>query len=263
MKMMTQFKDVHELLKTLVSRANSILDTDLIGIYVYGSLVWGDFNHEHSDVDVMMVTKKEISSEQFQNLEDMHNALIAQFPTWHDRIEIAYVPIYLLKNFKHSTGKISVISPGEPFNIKEAGKDWLINYYLIQNNSLTLYGPKPQDIIEPISDTEFLHNVKAQAIEWKEWIEHTKDSIGYQYYAVLTICRAFYVLNIGKQPSKKVAGKWMLEKFPKWHDLIKSALSFHDEVRIISQQEAHANYTRVYNFVNEIIDLVQKNYGEY
>lgn len=255
-------QDVNELLKTLVSMANSILDTDLIGIYVYGSLVWGDFNHEHSDVDVMMAIRKEISSEQFQNLEEMHTALIVQFPAWHDRIEIAYVSIDLLKHFKHSTGKIAVISPGEPFNIKEAGKDWLINYYLIQNNSITLYGPKPQDIIEPISDIEFLHNVKAQAIEWKEWVVHTKDSIGFQYYAVLTICRAFYVLNIGKQPSKKVAGKWMLEKFPKWHDLIVNALSFHDGICIINQDEAHANYAQVYDFVNEIIDLIQNDDGQ-
>jgi predicted nucleotidyltransferase len=263
MKMMTQFKDVNELLKTLVSKASSILDTDLIGIYVYGSLIWGDFNREHSDVDVMIAIRREMNAEQFKSLEGMHNELIVQFPAWNDRIEIAYVPIYLLKHFKHSTGKIAVISPGEPFNIKEAGKDWLINYYLIQNNSITLYGPKPKDIIEPISKIEFIHNVKEQAIEWKEWVGHTKDSIGYQYYAVLTICRAYYVLNIGKQPSKMVAGKWMLEKFPKWHDLIESALSFHDGVHIINPQEAHANYTKVYNFVTEIIDLIQKNYGEY
>jgi hypothetical protein len=37
----------------------------------------------------------------------------------------------------------------------------------------------------------------------------------------------------------------------------------HDKVRIINQQKAHANHIQAYNFVNEIIDLIQKDYGGY
>lgn len=258
----TQFKDVNEVLETLVSSERGIFGADLVGIYVYGSLIWGDFNCERSDIDILVAIKNEVSHAQFENLEIMHSELISQFPAWHDRLDIAYVSLYLLKNFKNATGKIAVISPGEDFNSKEAGRDWLVNYYLVQNNSITLYGPKPDTIIEPISEIEFINNVKDQAMEWKNLVTHTKDSIGFQYYAVLTLCRVFYVLSIGKQASKLVAGTWMLERFPKWYDLIARALSFQEYPHTTNYKEVSSNYIQVRSFVNEIVGLIQKKQYE-
>lgn len=257
------FKDVNNLLEIIVSEAEGILGEDVIGIYLYGSLVWGGFNRARSDIDLLVVLKTDVSDEQFQHLDQMHRGLSIKFPTWNDRIEIAYVSLYNLNHSKTAIGKIAVISPGEPFNIKNVGKEWLINYYLIQTKSIVLLGVDPKTIIEPISKEEFIANVKEQTIEWRDWIGQTKRSIGYQYYAVLTICRAFYVLNLGKQPSKYTAAKWMLKQFPQWKELIERALLSlaQNHTDITGVHDPQLTYKNVYTFVNEVIDLIEHENG--
>jgi predicted nucleotidyltransferase len=254
------FKDINDLLLTLVSKVSITLSDNLIGIYVYGSLVEGDFNYERSDIDLLVAVKEDITDEQFFCLDKMHGEIVDQYPAWYDRIEIAYVSLSNLKYFKTTLGKIAVISPGEPFNIKDAGKDWLINYYLIQCKSIILYGPNPQTIIEPIAKDEFIASVKEQALEWKNRIVETKNSVGHQHYAVLTLCRAFYTLTFGKQPSKLMAGTWMFGKSEKWKDLIDRSLLSLSQVasRLTKNNDPQVTYFEVYDFVNEILELIDK-----
>jgi predicted nucleotidyltransferase len=253
----TQFDDINHLLEESVSGLKNILSDNLIGIYLYGSLVWGDFDHAASDIDILVALKDDITNENFKELDKFHALLVKHSPFWNDRIEVAYISLNVLKNFKSQVGKVAVISPGEPFNIKKPGKDWLVNYYLLQNSSIILYGPDPKLIIAPISKAEFICYVKDQALEWKNWIVHTKNSVGYQYYAVLTICRALYVVHNGEQVSKLKAGEWMIKKFPKWKDLINRAIT-RNQVNIVEEYEAHSIYKEVHAFVNDIIDLIIK-----
>ena len=117
-----------------------------------------------------------------------------------------------------------------------------------------MLGPNPKSIIELITKDDFLKTVKQQALEWREWISHTKDSVAYQYYAVLTLCRAFYVLQNGEQTSKIKAGKWMVHQHPKWAPLINKAIS-KNHAKI---EATDLNYQEVYNFTNEIISLIEK-----
>ena len=68
----------------------------------------------------------------------MHYDFVATNQKWDDRIEIAYLAVIALKTYRSHVSQIAVISPGEPFHVKEAGKDWLINWcvvraWLIQN----------------------------------------------------------------------------------------------------------------------------------
>ncbi len=255
----TPFEDVNHLLEELASGLKNRLNDLLVGIYVYGSLVWGDFNHDSSDIDIIVALKTDLTNDYFKELDKFHALLVKHFPAWHDRIEIAYISLNVLKHFKHQVGKVAVISPSEPFNIKNAGKDWLINYYLLQNSSIILFGPEPKSIIDSVSKNEFICNVKEQAITWKDWVTQTKTSVGYQYYAVLTICRAYYVLNHGEQVSKLKAGTWMLEEFPAWKNLIEKAMSRNQTDRD-SKHDAHSTYPEVYAFVNEVIDMIEKKF---
>jgi hypothetical protein len=53
----------------------------------------------------------------------------------------------------------SLVSPGEPFHFKAAGKDWLINWYMVREADVTLCGPPPRAVIPKISQSEFVEAV--------------------------------------------------------------------------------------------------------
>lgn len=256
-KLNTEFRVVHHLLNDFLSGVQSILKENLLGVYVYGSAVWGDFDEKTSDIDVFVALNQEITSEEFAALDGLHANLVQHFPAWNDRIEVAYASYRMLQHFKTEPGKIAVISPGEPFHIKNAGTDWLINYYLLQRNSFILYGPSAKLIIATVSNSEFIEHIKKQAIEWQDWIVHTRDSLGYQYYAVLTLCRALYVLHHKEQGSKLKAGDWAKNQFPKWQALIQRALT-KAELNNASDILTKETYQEVTAFVDEMVRNIQE-----
>ena len=55
----------------LFSRVKEIVDDQFVGMYLFGSLANGDFD-QHSDIDVLVVTKDEISTDVFSSLQAMH-----------------------------------------------------------------------------------------------------------------------------------------------------------------------------------------------
>ena len=104
------------------------LGDTLVGCYLYGSAVWGDFDEDISDIDLLVVLTHDVGDDLFAQLDTWHQLLEVRFPAWAGRIEIAYISTTALQTFRSHNSPIAVISPGEPFNIKEAGIDWLINW---------------------------------------------------------------------------------------------------------------------------------------
>src|SRR3712207_2269106 len=125
----TPYADIDEILHTLRSQIQQTLGEQLVGLYLYGSLVTGDFDPDISDIDLLAVTRAQIDDPEFERLDVMHTAFVAGHPVWNDRIEIAYLSQPALETFRSQSSPIAIISPGEPFHFKEAGKDWLINWW--------------------------------------------------------------------------------------------------------------------------------------
>jgi len=221
----TFYDDIDELLKDLRHRMQQILDEKLLGLYLYGSLVSGDFVMEISDIDLLAVTSSVIDNSEFEKLQRMHSEFTTDNPNWSNRIEIQYVSINALETFKTQTSKIANISPGEPFHFIEAGKDWLMNWYFVQEYGVTLFGPAPTTFIEPIAKEEYLEAVREQGQSYGEWIKH-KQKRNDQSYVILTLCRALYTLENGEQVSKKQAALWAQKHLPQWASLIQNALAW-------------------------------------
>ena len=114
----------------------------------------------------------DLDEREFAELQQMHNDVVAERPRWNDRIEIAYLSIGALQTFRTQASQIAIISPGEPFHLKQAGNDWLINWWVVRERGVALFGPEPAAIIDPISRAEFLQAVQRQAQDWREWVYH-------------------------------------------------------------------------------------------
>jgi predicted nucleotidyltransferase len=219
----TAYAEIDDLLDDLLARMQAVLNEKLVGVYLYGSLVWGDFDRESSDIDLVVATATDIDAQEFRDLDALQLGLIDKYAHWDGRIEIAYVSTAALQTFKSHIYKLAVISPGEPFNIKESDPGWLMNWYMVQEQGRTLFGPAPATLIDPISTQEFIQTVKQHAARWGEWIydSHSRPA---QAYAILTMCRALYTCTHGVQVSKRQAAEWAAQELPEWSHLIQSAL---------------------------------------
>lgn len=217
--------EINELLTSLFSQIRQVLGDHLVGLYLYGSLVAGDFDAEVSDIDLLAVTTDDISEKEFYRLHAMHDDFAAQHPSWDDRIEVAYLSVAGLRTFRTQNSSIAVISPGEPFHIKEAGADWLVNWWVVRERGVTLYGPPAWEVIDPIATDEFLQTVQDHALLWPLWVHDMREPKA-QAYAVLTMCRALYALEFGDQPSKQRAAHWVQSRWPQWAALIQQALAW-------------------------------------
>ncbi len=221
----TPYPEIDGVLEALLDQAQEILDANLSGLYLYGSLVTGDFDVEISDIDLLAVTMVDVDAQEFEQLDQMHHRLVTAYPAWKGRIEVQYVAARALQTFKTQRYQMAAISPGEPFNIKEAGMDWLINWYVVRESGHVLFGPAPQTIIPAISKEEFLQAVLNHARYWLEWTKQPQDQRG-QSYAILTMCRAWYASCQGEQVSKKKAITWVQQQFPQWASLVQNAFAW-------------------------------------
>ena len=220
----TPYANINALLETLLSGMQSILGEKLVAVYLYGSLVTGDFDTETSDIDLLTATKSDIDDKEFDALHTMHTDFASKHKEWEGRIEVAYLSVTALKTYKTQSSKIAVISPGEPFHIKDAGIDWLINWYTVREKGITLFGPPPETLIAPIAKEEYIHAAREHAQKRREWMLHISKGRPSQAYAILTMCRAMYTLEKGEITSKKQAARWAEKEFPAWSPLIQNAL---------------------------------------
>ena len=254
----TSHPHVNAILATLLSEMQRILGDKLVGLYLYGSLVVGDFENESSDIDLLAATSVDIEDRDFDALKQMHDDFARHHQEWEGRIEVQYLSVAALRIFKAQTHKMAVISPGEPFHVIEAGKHYTPNWYVVQEQGATLFGPSPRTLIDPISKEEFVDAIREHARQWRQWVQDTGKGAGSQAYAILTMCRALYTCTYGEQVSKKRAALWARHYLPEWAPLIATALRWRATWR-----EAHAGaeaaFPETLRFVHFVIDRIARD----
>jgi hypothetical protein len=252
----TPYADVNQLLEILLSGIHKILGEKLIGLYLYGSLVIGDFDPNISDIDLVAALSPDIDDQEFGALQKMHDDFAKKYKEWNDRIEVCYISVVALQSVRSHTSQIANISPGEPFHRRESSIEWLTDWYVVREKGITLFGPSPKTVIEPISMDEFVRSVQANANAWRIWINdmHNRKS---QAYAILTLCRALYTYKNGEQVSKKQAAVWAKQEFPEWSKLIQNALLWREAWRV-ENIDHDATFPEILRFVHFAISQFKK-----
>lgn len=208
-------------LDALMARIEETLGADgLSGAYLYGSLASGDYIEGTSDLDVLAVLARPLERETLARVGQMHIAFEEDFPVWRDRIEVQYVPKDALQRFKSEEMAIAVISPGEPFHAIRAGIDWTQNWYDIQENGRALRGPGPATFIPRITTDEFVASIRTYVAEHEQRALTMPVRRGTQAYAILTMCRAAFTCETGRQISKGAAAAWARSEMPAHASLI-------------------------------------------
>jgi hypothetical protein len=196
---------------------------ELVGLYLYGSVVTGGFDPEASDIDLVAVTKTDASSLNISRLRRVHADLVALNPNWADRIEVVYVGEATLRSFRDG-GPLAVISPGEPLHVVEGADLYLQNWYLVRLTSVALIGPAREEVFPAISSDEFVAAVARYAGEVSRR-SVASMSPGMRAYTVLTMCRALRTVSTHAPSSKKDGAESCRQRHPEWAPLIDAALA--------------------------------------
>jgi hypothetical protein len=208
-------------LAALVSEIQGVLGDDLVGLYLYGSAVTGGFDAAVSDLDLVAVTAHEIDEIDLSGLERMHDRFADQNPGWRSRIEVVYIGRATLASFRTSDGPLAVISPGEPFHVRDdRAAAWLQNWYLVREIGKTFHGPPPTEVVPRIEWAEFVAATRRYASEVQ-----SRNGPGTLAYTILTLCRALYAVRMQSHGSKQEAAAWAREQMPEWAWLIDAALA--------------------------------------
>lgn len=96
----TPYPHINELLERLLSQMQKILGKKLIGLYLYGSLVLGDFDADISDIDLVAALSSDIDEREFEALQKMHIAFAHAHKEWDDRIEVCYISVAALNSVR-------------------------------------------------------------------------------------------------------------------------------------------------------------------
>ena len=138
------------LVEELKTGLGSALGSELVAVYLYGSSVSGGFDEDVSDIDLLVVTAQDLNEMDQGRIEALHARIVERHPEWDDRLELVYVGRETLAHFR-AGGTIGVISPGEPFHIRDGIELWLQNFYLVRETGMTLTGPMPSATVPEIS----------------------------------------------------------------------------------------------------------------
>lgn len=223
----TPYQDINAVLQQLSTGIEQILNNDLVGLYLFGSLAYGDFNEGSSDIDLVAIVKKPLGTHQLHSIKFLHETVGESHKKWHGRIECSYTPIYMLANTLPPQEPRPYYGAGIFYANADYGNEWIINNYLLRDSSIPLLGPNFTTLIPPIDIREVQKAcIRDLFQEWEpkiydlEWL----DNSHYQSYLVLNLCRILYTVYCGKTGTKKISAKWVKEIFaPQWTTLITAA----------------------------------------
>lgn len=226
----TPYPEVNEILNLLLRDAYDVLGKQFVGMYLYGSLSSGDFNPVSSDIDFLIVTADMLDEKTIEDLESMHQRIWNTGLKWALKLEGSYLPQGHLPRYEKTDTVYPTVNEGK-FYLGQHDNDWIIQRHIIREQGLTLAGPDPKSLIDPVSPEDirgavmgFLNGWWFLMLDELPWLENRGNE--YHAYAILTMCRSLHALEHGTIVSKPEAARWAQQEFNgRWQQTIEQALT--------------------------------------
>lgn len=252
---MTPYQDINEILLYISNGIKNIAGENLIGLYLFGSLAYGDFNPGSSDIDLVAIVNQPLNHDELKLIKNLHKQVEERDQKWKNRLECSYTPIDMLKSILPPKNPRPYYGSGIFYDEAPYGNEWIINNYLLYEHGISLMGPDFKELIKPIDIIEVQKAcIRDLFQEWKpkitdlEWL----DNSHYQSYFVMNLCRILYTVIGGTTGTKKIAAEWVKNKFgPPWSNLIETAESWKYGKEMLLKNEA-------IDFIKFVIDKIKQ-----
>lgn len=237
---------VQPLLHSLRGAFEQALGDGLTGLYVHGSLAFGCFSWERSDVDLIAVANRPLTQTQKLGLLDALARLLPESPP--KGLEMSVVLETACKPFFYPTPYELHFSNdwlsryrADPLALCDtAGKtdiDLAAHFTVLRAVGYALCGAAVEDVFAPVPPACYWDSITADVAD-------ARTAIWENYpYTVLNLCRVLAYARTGRVLSKQSGGEWALDALaPRWHIVVRSALSAytHGQPVCIDEKESAA-----------------------
>lgn len=197
-------------IETMTRRIVEILESCSPSIYLYGSVVLDDFKFGWSDIDLLVLTEREISEIQARQLVNLRQTLLEEHP--ENRYYRLFEGGMLTRSACLANKADRVVywgTSGERITTQYALDVFSLCELL--DSGVLLYG---KDIRNCFSHPSF-DALKAGVQRHYETIRKYAGTSGRSFYTygwLLDISRCLYTLRTGKIIAKTAAGEWALKE---------------------------------------------------
>jgi len=248
-------QELSVLLSQMACDFPSLLEGNLTGIYLWGSLTYDGFDERCSDVDVIVVTNRDVNEQEFSALDDWFTSQLTK-NFWTSKLDMRFV---IDGEFLNNTSRCVGYHFGK---LTRHGSDANpIIWINIKGSGITLWG-KPAPEIAPLVSDKALSDALILELEYlKEDLAANAGDVSdlaffHNAYAVLTACRIFYTASKRALVSKDTASNFALRNLPeKWHGVILTAKE--NRIKGTGSKTAQLE-TNAMDFVHLIEDRVKE-----
>lgn len=264
----TPYPGLNDVLQDLVDSLQSILSGNFVGAYLQGSFAVSDFDI-HSDVDFIVVIEEELSDEQVGALQVMHERIYGLDSPWAQHLEGSYFPEKILRDHSQRGKKLWYLDHGARSLIRSDHCNTLVVRWVIREKGVTLVGPPPETLVDPISANmlrlEIMEVITGWGREILDVAHRRYNNRFYQGYIVLNFCRMLHDLHTGVIGSKRAGAEWAKAHLdPSWSGLIDRAWSCRPNPAVSVRQPADpADFASTLEFVHYAINYAMEKSNRY
>ncbi len=187
------------------------LGDGLVGVWVHGSLVAGDFTPARSDLDLLVALRHPPDDATLAAVAPVHAWVEARHLAWVGRVEVETVGLPTVASLavggEPTTGDVIMrISPGESLHLLPATRHRVLTWATVRERGRPLVGPPAGDVLPAVAPEQLRRALLAHVRDWPTWVEDMQP-VGAQSYAVLSLCRAWCAVVEGEQLSKRAAAE--------------------------------------------------------
>ena len=141
---------IEPLLQSYVEKLHGELPDLITGTYLHGSIAYGAFSQEISDIDLLTVTRRACSQDELEKLKAIHATLKSAWPQW--KLEVSYVPLQDCRDWRPGKSVPHPYHHQDPYHDAPVFEDsgifdfnspiWAANlWWMVKTRGIALSGP--------------------------------------------------------------------------------------------------------------------------
>ncbi|MBQ8834642.1 MAG: DUF4111 domain-containing protein [Oscillospiraceae bacterium] len=246
-----------ELLARIKESYATILGPKLTGIYVHGSLAFGCFRWEVSDIDFLAVVTEPLTQAEKERLISSLLELDIYAPP--KGFEMSVVLEAVCNPFVYPTPFELHFSNAHKARCREnlseycrtmngTDKDLAAHVTVIRHVGRTLLGKPIEEVFAEIPKAAYWDSIRGDVQEAEEEIAEQP------VYYILNLCRVLAFLKDGLVLSKSQGGQWGMEHCPEYRELIGNALTAYEGTTAFRAEE-----TALRDFAVTMLEEINKH----